>query len=186
MYGSVSFLKPENLQSINENKNVSAFVLIQGLKLTGRMILFTFALWLNLLSSHFITAAPPKGTNGLLSMSREHTSSRLLKILHTRLLFIDSMRAVDRGLRYLMGQMTGSFYWVAETSSIDGRRGKRFVFAIAVIKTDIESAIVGADRMKKKSWNNFPTLSLTLFQKMTIGQRLYWTARQRNQSSETK
>ena len=50
-----------------------------------------------------------------------------------------------------MGQMTGSFYWVAETSSIDGRRGKRFVFAIAVIKTDIESAIVGADRMKKKS-----------------------------------
>ena len=58
-----------------------------------------------------------------------------------------------------MGQMTGSFYWVAETSSIDGRRGKRFVFALSVIKTDIESAIVGADRMKKKSSNNFPTLS---------------------------
>ena len=49
-----------------------------------------------------------------------------------------------------MGQMTGCFYWMAETSSIDGRRGKRFVFALSLTKTDIESAIVGADRMKKK------------------------------------
>ena len=38
---------------------------------------------------------------------------------------------------------------MAETSSIDGRRGKRLVFALSLIKTDIESAIVGADRMKK-------------------------------------
>ena len=57
-----------------------------------------------------------------------------------------------------MGQITGCFYWMAETSSIDGRRAKRFVFALSVIKTNIESAVVGADRMKKKSWNNIPTL----------------------------
>ncbi|XP_073229225.1 uncharacterized protein [Porites lutea] len=31
-------------------------------------------------------------------------------------------KEILRGLRYLMGQMTGSFYWMAETSSIDGRR----------------------------------------------------------------
>ena len=48
-----------------------------------------------------------------------------------------------------MGQTTGVFYWMAETSSIDGRRGKRFLFALSVIKNNIESAIVGTGRMKK-------------------------------------
>ena len=48
-----------------------------------------------------------------------------------------------------MGQMTGCFYWMADTSSIDGRRGKQFLFALSVFKINIESAIVCASRMTK-------------------------------------
>ena len=62
-----------------------------------------------------------------------------------------------------MGQMTDCFCWMAETSSIDGRRGKRFVFALSLIKTDIESAIVGADRMKKNHEIIFPLFNLLNF-----------------------
>ena len=40
------------------------------------------------------------------------------------------------------------FYWMADTSSIDGQRGKQFLFALSVIKINIESAIVCASRMK--------------------------------------
>ena len=40
------------------------------------------------------------------------------------------------------------FYWMADTSSIDGQRGKQFLFALSVITINIESAIVCASRMK--------------------------------------
>lgn len=54
----------------------------------------TFALWLNLLSSHFTANLPPKGINGFLAMSVEQMSSRLRKTWQARLLFAFIMRDV--------------------------------------------------------------------------------------------
>ena len=51
-------------------------------------LMVTFALWLNLLSLLFITAGLPKGMNRLLVMSWEPTPSKVLKIAHTRFLFM--------------------------------------------------------------------------------------------------
>ena len=51
-------------------------------------LMVTFTLWLNLLSLLFITAGLPKGMNRLLVMSWEPTPSKVLKIAHTRFLFM--------------------------------------------------------------------------------------------------
>lgn len=56
--------------------------------------ILTFALWLNLLSSHLTTAVPLSGMKGFLSMSMDHASSKLQKIVQTKLLFIDII-AID-------------------------------------------------------------------------------------------
>ena len=61
------------------------------------IITLTFALWLNLLSSHFTTApGPPNGITGRVCKSRKHTSCRRLHICDTKLAFKFRVRKILR------------------------------------------------------------------------------------------
>ena len=91
------------MNDCNKNQHITTSVIISWLssiKLQNYLLKitlsgFTFALWLNLLSSHLTTTlAPPKGIIGLSCKSMEQTCRNRLQILDTRLLFMDNARAI--------------------------------------------------------------------------------------------